>query len=446
MFIREALIICTIVLSTFFKSDVSAAKCVCCEKINDYCCKTPNGKDACCQTEGQIDEAEWPSDQCKKDPGSENKIQCDDNGQRINSRIGGPNSCIVKPHSEPWMAKLIFSDKGSIFAESHVLSEASKNETLAAQIMKNYEELIPKWMTYFPQDAREKAEKLLFKAKDALGDTKSVHKIIDDLPETDSFADNTVHTVEAHRCGGSLITRRHVLTAAHCVCFWSETVCIFSQIIYKNCTETTECILWKSLGVVLGDHDSTIDDGEKVFQIKNTIVNKKYAATKNLQGLKYDFAIIALQDQVSLNERIQLIQLPSEDITCPLGKQFIISGWGIDRFQNKDIPITDILSTRFLQAVYMDCLDIKECPEYGNDDPSLVFVGDSLKRQNSACYGDSGGPLTLRENGITKLYGVTSFGTYLNESERCLNSNTVYGRVSEPATLKWIKSNTKSFF
>ena len=106
----------------------------------------------------------------------------------------------------------------------------------------------------------------------------------------------------------------------------------------------------------------------------------------------HDFAIIALQDQVSLNEKIQLIQLPSEDITCPLGKQFIASGWGKDRFRNKDIPLININSTRFLQAVYMDCLDINECPNYGNDDPSLVFcVGDSLKRQNAACYGDSGG-------------------------------------------------------
>ena len=74
----------------------------------------------------------------------ENELQCDDNAQRIDSRIGGPDSCVVKPHSQPWMAKLIYSDRGSIFAVSHSLSELSKNETLAAPIMKRYEKQIPK--------------------------------------------------------------------------------------------------------------------------------------------------------------------------------------------------------------------------------------------------------------------------------------------------------------
>jgi len=37
-------------------SDVSDAKCTCCKKLNDYCCKVPNTKDACCTTEGNIAE------------------------------------------------------------------------------------------------------------------------------------------------------------------------------------------------------------------------------------------------------------------------------------------------------------------------------------------------------------------------------------------------------
>ena len=106
----------------------------------------------------------------------------------------------------------------------------------------------------------------------------------------------------------------------------------------------------------------------------------------------YDFAIILLQGKVSLSEKINVIQLPSEDITCPPGIQFIASGWGKDRYKNQDIPFDKVTSTRFLQAVHMDCLELNECYDYGNDKPSAVFcVGDRLKRQNSVCAGDSGG-------------------------------------------------------
>ena len=114
--------------------------------------------------------------------------------------------------------------------------------------------------------------------------------------------------------------------------------------------------------------------------------------------MKNDFAIILLQNEVSLSERINVIPLPIEDISCPIGKPFVASGWGMDRYRNPDTTLGKVPFTRFLQAVNQDCLDIKECVAYGDDDPSLVFcVGDREKPQNSACKGDSGGKCTIKE-------------------------------------------------
>ena len=38
-----------------------------------------------------------------------------------------------------------------------------------------------------------------------------------------------------------------------------------------------ECTHWKLRAVVLGDHDTITDDGEKTFKIENAIVYEKFA-------------------------------------------------------------------------------------------------------------------------------------------------------------------------
>ena len=105
-------------------------------------------------------------------------------------------------------------------------------------------------------------------------------------------------------------------------------------------------------------------------------------------------AIIILEDEVKLNDKIALIELPKPNAGCPLGKMpFVVSGWGKDRPKHPNLPLELVPATRFLQAVRQECLSIDECKTY-TDDPSLVFcVGDPKNPTNSPCQGDSGGKI-----------------------------------------------------
>ncbi|XP_034489697.1 serine protease SP24D-like [Drosophila innubila] len=204
----------------------------------------------------------------------------------------------------------------------------------------------------------------------------------------------------SHNCGGSIISRNWVLTAAHCV---TNT--------YEN--GTIEVYPAKNLNVRAGSNDRF--SGGILRQVVEVIVHKDYGNFLN------DIAVLRVDTPFIFSSNIQAISLPSQN--TPADADIIISGWG-RLTHGGDLP-------RYLQWNTLQSLSLEECQErikYGY--PNMLCL--SHEPNNGACNGDSGGP-ALYKNEIVGIAGFVYGG--------CGSKNPDgYARVYY--FIDWIKAHT----
>ncbi|KAH8365820.1 hypothetical protein KR093_004832 [Drosophila rubida] len=204
-------------------------------------------------------------------------------------------------------------------------------------------------------------------------------------------------------CGGVIISNRTILTAAHCV---PKSLILFGAL----------------------DRSNELEKGQQrlIATSKFVVVHPEY----DTEQLLNDIALIRLPTEIRFDEYIQPAKLPDLDQLYD-NENAVTSGWGLTNREQP--PPTQLLYLNVTVFAYDDCRPIVHKHYPGRFVPaSWICLKPS---QSTPCYGDSGGPLAIRnDDGTNTLIGLTSFG--MNCS---LNTPVMYTRVS--SFLQWIKQN-----
>jgi len=223
-----------------------------------------------------------------------------------------------------------------------------------------------------------------------------------------------------YMCGGTILNKRYVLTAMHC---------LYSQQGVEH--PPSGC------SVVLGEHNLSDgqNEGGQVIGVEAFVKRDDYDFSSNNPA--NDIALLRLAEDITFTDKVKPACMPTDAGKTYANRWAAVTGWGGTVGYNPGEDVNQVSSTSALKETSLKILDGNEasCRAMTRGDSQTMLC--AFSEGTDSCQGDSGGPLTVVENGKYTVVGVVSVGL------GCASSYPgIYARVTN--YIQWIRDNTAS--
>ncbi|CAK1590142.1 unnamed protein product [Parnassius mnemosyne] len=214
-------------------------------------------------------------------------------------------------------------------------------------------------------------------------------------------------------CSGTLVSDRHVITAAHCIHNKDTSVIVVKVGVYNLDDWGAEVLLRK---------------------LESAVIHEGF----NKANLSHDIALFTLEQSVQYNSNIKPACLWSgnPDLNRIVGQTGVVTGWG-----DNEIGKGGHGDPRMIRLPIVSTTDCRASKPDFHKLTSETTLCAGNRDGSGPCSGDSGGGLFVLDDGRWKLRGIVSLALSTTSADKRCNLDEYVVFTDAAKYLTWIKKH-----